>query len=535
MYIGGDDLQALYRKYRPKTFEEIKGQEVIIETLKNQIKSDDIAHAYLFSGTRGTGKTSAAKIMARAVNCENPVDGSPCNQCGPCRGILEERVLDVIEMDAASNNSVDDIRELKDKAAYPPSMCKKKVYIIDEVHMLSKGAFNALLKILEEPPTHILFILATTEPERIPATITSRTQRYHFNRLKPEQISRDLGEILKKESRDYDDSALGLIASHSDGSMRDALSILDQTLSLTDEYLSDEVVKEALGLTDGEVLERIIDAILIKDPNLVLDQIGAEHRRGRNMSKFLSSIMGRFRDLLISKSTNIWPQDMAEKEGKNLLQQAQQFSYEELFYAIEVLNRSLGNLRYAQDAKLICEVTILSLLENSGLVNTPRRASVEETYDQAPIKVNTSNQTSTNKAKPEVRKEKVSNKEILKKFSSNAIISKETGGKVGDLDRIWDDMLKMIHARRPSTAALLREATLISCEGGQLVIGFGKKYDFHKTAIGNPGNKSILLEVSQSFFPNITEVKTITVEEKDPNLEKLFQAFGEDKVEIIDD
>ena len=253
--------QALYRKYRSKTFEEIVGQNHVTTALKNQIINNEFSHAYLFSGTRGTGKTSCAKILSRAVNCEHPVDGNPCNECESCRSILEDRVMDVVEMDAASNNGVDDIRELKDKVVYPPQNLKYKVYIIDEVHMLSKGAFNALLKILEEPPRHLIFILATTEPEKIPTTILSRLQRYNFKRISEDEISSNLERISKIENREVEPEVFELIANSSDGAMRDSLSLLDQLFSFSDEKLTYERAIDILGIVSNKFLFNLSDAI----------------------------------------------------------------------------------------------------------------------------------------------------------------------------------------------------------------------------------------------------------------------------------
>ena len=223
--------KALYRVYRPKTFEDVVGQEHIVKTLKNQIKNNNIGHAYLFSGTRGTGKTSTAKIFARAVNCLNPINEEPCNECEICRDTLNDNIMDVVEIDAASNNSVDDIRELRESVKYTPSKAKYKVYIIDEVHMLSQGAFNALLKTLEEPPSYVIFILATTEPHKIPATILSRCQRFDFKRVSSKDIAARMAYICEKEDIEVEDKALNLIARNSQGALRDALSILDQCMS----------------------------------------------------------------------------------------------------------------------------------------------------------------------------------------------------------------------------------------------------------------------------------------------------------------
>ncbi|MDU7115699.1 MAG: DNA polymerase III subunit gamma/tau, partial [Peptoniphilus harei] len=294
--------KALYRKYRPKTFDEICGQEAVVTSLKNQVKNNEISHAYIFQGTRGTGKTSAAKILSRAVNCLHPVDGNPCNECENCKSILNESSLDVVEMDAASNNGVDDIRELKEKVIYPPQSLKYKVYIIDEVHMLSKGAFNALLKILEEPPRHLIFILATTEIEKIPATILSRSQKYNFKRISIEKISENLKKIAELEGKSCDDEVFTLIAKSSDGAMRDALSVLDQLLTKNKNHIKLEDAMEVLGISSSELLFNLSRALIEKNVNESLLAIDEIYKEGVDFNTLSSQILNHFRDLLMVKT-----------------------------------------------------------------------------------------------------------------------------------------------------------------------------------------------------------------------------------------
>ena len=265
---------ALYRKFRPDTFSGVIGQEHIVKTIKNQILSDRVSHAYLFCGTRGTGKTSTAKIFARAINCLAPKEGNPCNECTLCRAALENRSMNVIEIDAASNNGVDNIREIREEVKYPPTQGKYKVYIIDEVHMLSSGAFNALLKTLEEPPEHVIFILATTDPQKVPATILSRCQRFDFHRITTEQIAQTLSEYMKIEDIPVQKEALHYIARLGDGSMRDSLSILDQcTAFYSDELLTLEKVLDVVGAVDNSILFSVVEAILLKDAKKSMDFI----------------------------------------------------------------------------------------------------------------------------------------------------------------------------------------------------------------------------------------------------------------------
>jgi DNA polymerase-3 subunit gamma/tau len=275
---------ALYRKFRPGGFEDVKGQDHISKTLQNQIKADRIGHAYLFCGTRGTGKTSVAKIFAKAVNCEHPIDGSPCGVCASCRSISEGRSMNVIEIDAASNNGVDNIREIREEVAYRPTEGRFKVYIIDEVHMLSIGAFNALLKTLEEPPEYVIFIFATTEAHKIPITILSRCQRYDFKRITIDTIAARLMELMDKEQVDVEEKAIRYIAKAADGSMRDALSLLDQCIAFyIGQKLTYDHVLEVLGAVDTDVFSKLLREILAKD--IVKAYLDAEFEGGRHQTR----------------------------------------------------------------------------------------------------------------------------------------------------------------------------------------------------------------------------------------------------------
>ena len=291
---------ALYRKFRPQNFEDVKGQEHIVTTLKNQIKADRIGHAYLFCGTRGTGKTTIAKILAKAVNCEHPIDGSPCNECPTCRAINAGASMNVVEIDAASNNGVDNIREIREEVAYRPTQGRYKVYIIDEVHMLSAGAFNALLKTLEEPPSYVIFILATTEVHKIPITILSRCQRYDFKRITVDTIADRLRELMEKEGNDVEDKAIRYIAKAADGSMRDALSLLDQCIAFyLGEKLTYEKVLENLGAVDTDVFSRLLREILSQHTSQAIKILEDLIIRGRELGQFVTDFIWYLRNLLL--------------------------------------------------------------------------------------------------------------------------------------------------------------------------------------------------------------------------------------------
>ncbi|MFM1563738.1 DNA polymerase III subunit gamma/tau [Helcococcus ovis] len=293
--------QALYRKYRPKNFDEVFGQDSITTILKNQIKNNKISHAYVFSGTRGTGKTSTAKIFAKAVNCLNPVNGNPCNECANCRSILTEENMDVIEMDAASNRRIDDIRQLRDQVIYPPTSLKYKVYIIDEAHMITNDAFNALLKIMEEPPKHLIFILATTEIDKIPDTILSRTQRYEFKSLSENDITKQIKFILNSENIEMEKRAIEIIAGVASGAMRDALSILDQVISIGNKNISTNQVTDLLGIFSDDVKFRYAKSIFSKDIKSLISIIDEELDKGKDSHNFIKEIITFFKDLIYIK------------------------------------------------------------------------------------------------------------------------------------------------------------------------------------------------------------------------------------------
>ncbi|HIR71484.1 MAG TPA: DNA polymerase III subunit gamma/tau, partial [Candidatus Pullilachnospira gallistercoris] len=309
---------ALYRKFRPREFEDVKGQDHIVTTLKNQIRTDRIGHAYLFTGTRGTGKTTVAKIFARAVNCEHPVDGSPCGECESCRRIAEGTSMNVIEIDAASNNGVSNIRDIIEEVAYAPTEGKYKVYIIDEVHMLSIGAFNALLKTLEEPPAYVIFILATTEVHKIPITILSRCQRYDFHRISIDTIAARLRELMDQEQVDVEERALRYIAKAADGSMRDALSLLDQCIAFyLGQTLTYDNVLSVLGAVDTEVFGRLLNCLMAEDVNGCISLLEEMVVEGRDLGQFVTDFTWYLRNLLLVKAGEQM-EDVLEVSGDQL-------------------------------------------------------------------------------------------------------------------------------------------------------------------------------------------------------------------------
>lgn len=355
--------QALYRKWRPRTFDDVAGQKHVTETLKNQIVSDRLSHAYLFVGTRGTGKTSCAKIFARAVNCENPSNGSPCNKCKSCLGIEDGSILDVVELDAASNNGVDNVRALRDEAVFSPAVVKKRVYIIDEVHMLSTSAFNALLKILEEPPEHLMFILATTELNKVPATILSRCQRHSFKRISPSDMSERLSYVARQENLQLDENAAALLARLADGSLRDGLSLLDQCSG--SEHITAEAVLSAMGLAGNLRTIELLTAVSNGDTQQALSVFGAMWRDGKAPSTLLTELSALLRDILMIK---VAPSGGIELlSGGFDLETLKAFSNamtsEQLISGIDSIQGRIGALRDGRDPKTAAELCIIGLCE----------------------------------------------------------------------------------------------------------------------------------------------------------------------------
>ncbi|MDD3921567.1 MAG: DNA polymerase III subunit gamma/tau, partial [Eubacteriales bacterium] len=363
--------QALYRQWRPLTFDQVVGQEAIVRTLRRQVETGRIAHAYLFCGCRGTGKTTVAKIMSRAINCQNPQHGDPCGVCEPCKAILAENTLDVLELDAASNNSVDNVRDLLEQVRYPAQLGKYKVYIIDEVHMLSNAAFNALLKTLEEPPAHVVFILATTEPQRIPATILSRVQRFDFGRIPAPLLIGRMKEALAKLKLDAEPEALQMVARAAEGAMRDAFSILDMCVSAAAEGgLTAATVRDVLGASDKDFLFGFADKLAAGDAAGVLAKIDTLMRSGREPQVFLREVTRHLRALLTVKTVgeNVAALlDVTDEDEKRYRAQSEQFTMERLLRMTDDLMRAETELRYASSPRIGLEIaTLRALTGNKG-------------------------------------------------------------------------------------------------------------------------------------------------------------------------
>ena len=471
---------ALYRKFRPTRFSEVKGQDHIVKTLENQMRTGRIGHAYLFCGTRGTGKTTVAKILAKAVNCEHPVDGEPCGECEVCKAIAEGSSMNVIEIDAASNNGVDNIREIKEQVQYSPATGKYKVYIIDEVHMLSIGAFNALLKTLEEPPEYVIFILATTEVHKIPITILSRCQRYDFHRITAATIKKQLKDLMEQEQVDTEDKALEYVARMADGSMRDALSLLDQCIAFyLGEKLTYDNVLEVLGTVDIQVYSDLLDMILSQDINRVMDLLEDVARQGREWSQFITDFLWYLRNLLLVGQGNAAEEalEVSTDQLKLLQEKAQQVEENTLIRYIRILSELLERIRYATSKRVLVEVEMMKMCrpqmeaDTNSLADRVRQLEQQlEKLLQSGIPVQQAALTGQNQAamqSAEVKPEQDPVEQLNEKFPP---------AKVEELMELIDHWRDVKRNLSPQMKYCLQRATLsVNDEGTALRVLFPKE------------------------------------------------------------
>lgn len=537
--------QALYRQYRPKTFDEVLGQEHITTTLKNQIKKANIGHAYLFSGTKGTGKTSTAKIFSRAVNCLNLEEGNPCNECEVCKGILDESIMDVIEMDAASNRKIEDIRELREKVIYPPSRTKYKIYIIDEVHMLTNEAFNALLKTLEEPPKHLIFILATTEMEKLPQTILSRCQRFDFKRITSKDLVLNMKNICNELNISVEERALSLIARNSDGAMRDALSLLDQCISYKEELTYEDTL-DILGIANTDLLFSMVEDIkneMVEDSLFKVDEI---IQNGKDINQFIKDLIYHFRNLLIAKTAKepVDILDMDEETIEYYMKQGRDISLDFVLKALDILNESENQAKWATQPRIILEMAIIKM------INLKEQASLEDRIKKLEMaissgQINISKSTKTN-MESESRTDKNTSKQkekIEKPKEEKKPVEILDDGKEITFEAIkngWQNVLNIVRDENIRVNAFLREGRLISFRNNNLCIGYKDGFGFHKEAISRPDNKEFVEKVVSSYFHKNIKVnfimddeEAICDEEEDTeDIQEVIDFFGEDIVKI---
>lgn len=541
--------KALYRVYRPKNFNDIVGQEHIVRTLKNQIESQNVGHAYLFCGTRGTGKTSTAKIFSRAVNCTDLHDNEPCNECESCREILEDKTMDVVEIDAASNNSVDDIRELRENVKYSPSKSKYKVYIIDEVHMLSQGAFNALLKTLEEPPSYVIFILATTEPHKIPATILSRCQRFDFKRVTVKDISSRMKYICEKEGIEADDKALNLIARNSQGALRDALSILDQCISFQGHTISYNDVIELLGSVNIEQLFDLAKSIINENTKKSLQILNDFIVWGKDVRNLVNDLIDHFRNLMVCKISNDLDDiiSLPEETIDLLKQQATTIDTNNLIRILNILSETQDAMKSSSNPRVLMEVTMIKIVQpmfdESKEALIKRIENLEKKIESGDIKVN-----------------HISTNQSVDNFDGNDQIDKNTqetqleenieyenikNDDVKLIQKSWKNILqKMKEDKEQVTRALLQDVDSFNVSEDTLYIIFTDNYSFAKSRLDSPKTieyvEKVIREVlNRSFNVKIalkSQVVNLNTEiKKEDKGEKILKDIvSEDILEVKD-
>lgn len=534
---------ALYREWRPKTFEDVIGQEHITTTLKNQILNDRIAHAYLFCGTRGTGKTSTAKVFAKALNCLNLKDGEPCNECENCKRINEGLLMDVTELDAASNNGVDKIRDIIDDAKYPPQEAKFKIYIMDEVHMLSTGAVNAFLKTLEEPPKNVIFILATTDPQKLPITILSRCQRFDFKRIGNETIVNRLRTIVDAKGVFAEDKSLQLIARVSDGAMRDSLSILDQAIAMGDGKVDYDELVGMLGLVTNEYLFQIVSACIERDVEKSMQIIDKIVYAGKDVYLFIKDLIAHYRNLLMVKVTNNPEEvlDMALENIQLLKDQAERIRVEEIMRCIRIFQECESDAKATKQARLYLELSVIKVCkiqyDTSNEVILARINKLEGALKSGKIQVSQVSAKGETPVSAEQPKKAVATQP--KKVVDNTPIDENSNLTLDDIKRSWKDILENFRNRRLMILyASVSTGKPIACAGGIITINYDSQYSFNKDRLEKPENNKMVNEVFSEILKSRVRVQfsVDAGEEKVQTAEeKLVDVIGEEFLEIIDE
>lgn len=497
--------QALYRTYRPRTFKEVAGQEVIVKTLQNALLHDKIAHAYLFSGPRGTGKTSIAKILAKAVNCEKAPIKDACGECATCKAIQSNTIGDVVEIDAASNNGVDEIRDLREKVKYLPSMGKFKVYIIDEVHMLSTGAFNALLKTLEEPPKHVIFILATTEPNKIPSTILSRCQRFDFRGISPSDIEKKLKEIRDIENIKITDEAIREVARYAEGGLRDALSLLDQAISFADENVTEEDIYAVSGSVSKQNLIQLLDFIYHKKTTEAFSLLNDMIEDGKEVNKIVSDLIATLRDLLIEKNVVF----DAIRPTKYVEDLSKQYSNDRIYFYLEVLNGTQNDIKWSNQKRAYLELAIVKMIDHQNMDRIQYQEQLQGLQER--IKGLEFDISKLKTAPREIRR-LVEEKESIETTSPEPTISdKKPLVTVQDVERLlqnanidkkalllkgWERLPQIKDAKLQAAAMLLHEGKLVAASDKEILLVYPDKINCQMML--KPNTKQLVFEILNS-------------------------------------
>ena len=535
--------QALYRQWRPQHFSQMVGQKAAMDTLRNQVSTGRIAHAYLFCGSRGTGKTSTAKILAKAVNCEQNVNGEPCGKCASCKRAENEESLDIIEIDAASNNGVDEIRDLRDTVKYPPQYGRYKVYIIDEVHMLSTSAFNALLKTLEEPPAHIIFILATTEPQKLPATILSRCQRYDFGRIPAADIARRLQDAVLGATASATDGALMAIARAAEGGMRDALSILDMCLGYSNQ-IDEVLVRQVLGTSDRHFLFRFCEALFQKNARSILFLIDEMMMNGREPAVFAKEISEQIRALLTAKCC---PDeigqllDLTTEDADEIKKQAEAFTITRLMRILDIFMKLETEMRYASTPRLALENASLKCclrLEDTDAQATEDRIHVLEDKIER-LEAIISEGFSVHEKEVQ-RQNPITNRDD----GINHKIDKTTKPKTGNEDAIsiWQETIQLIKRREPSVLGMIIQGSFIGTKGDTFIWQANPGAEFFADTLNmearNNKIKNLLSEVAgkECSFHAITakQTKESENENEEKFVDELRNTFGAQNVSVVE-
>lgn len=475
-------------KWRPDSFDDVIGQKNVVTTLKSAIQKNRLAHAYLFAGPRGIGKTSTARILAKALNCKSGPTLEPCGKCSSCLEISQSRSLDVIEIDGASNTGVEDVRSLRENVKFAPTSGKYKIYIIDEVHMLSTAAFNALLKTLEEPPEFVKFIFATTHPDKIPSTVLSRCQRLDFRRISVIEIISQLEKIVKNEKIEVDKEVLFAIAKASDGSLRDGESILDQLVSFSKGKVSLKDVISILGLVEQDALFEITDKIIAKDPKAVLNLFNKISEEGKDISVFLNNLIEHYRNLMIAKVTKGDAKliDLPQEICDRLMQQSQRLSLEEIFGAFNILANTLEMARRLDSLRITLEVNLIRLANNKKTQNSPveiKQPLLKETPSKEPP-----------------IKEKIVTKEIPKEEKKVEPPEEVSNITLDNIKNVWQNVIDSLGRIKMSVSTYLSEGELLSLKGNYLTVAFSKSNSLHKETLDKRENKEL---IEQGLFDSL--------------------------------